>query len=569
MSTASKTTAPGKGKVTARTNAPVELAPRAIGAGQTSQRQDQWRDWYNPLRGQTIANAISLFDLAQAGITAELQWVYQLMERRYDMLMCCIDSTNASLTELNWYVRTTEGDKQQGAKFDQVLADEQASALRERYNSIKNLYGALEHLAMAKYRGYAHVQISADGKWLDTLQPLNQWNVCREGYSGDWFWNPRAVQAKEGVIDTSNKLDESCYLIVECRRCVNEMALLNYLRASMCEKDWDAYIEIYGIPNWIITMPPNIPAGKEDEYRDAAIKVAAGGGGAIPNGATASAATSPAGDAPFQTRREYLSQQICLVSTGGLLTSLSLPQGIGSGATDAHSETFKRIARSRAKGISEEFRAKIDAPILDALFHGKPHLAYFEFDARETTDVGEVLAHAETARRAGVAIDTDQLSDRTGYKLTDAPLPATVRETVDDKNGAPLPITEPTDTLKSRADSVARLSSDKSDRSDTSDATSKVAKAGTELYAKATQQGLRPLAEAIWPLLDIEDPGALAAALQAVLQQFPELSQKVLADNTNAQALQETLNAAAANGLAAAGLRKGDLQIAPTKGIQS
>ena len=535
------------------TQPPVALLPRANTPGQGSKRLDQWRDWLNPLRGsaRTLADVISLFDLAQAGITAELQWGYQLLERRYPQLMSCIDSTNSALLELNWYVRTTEGDKNKGASFDKGLAAEQTAALLERYNRIKNLYGALEHLAMAKFRGYAHVQTAAEGTWLDTLQILPQWNVCREGYVGDWFWNPRAVQMKGGLTSTGEKLDESCYLILECRRCVNEIALINYLRASMSEKDWDAFIEIYGIPNWIVTMPANIPVGKEDEYRDAAAAVAAGGGGALPFGSTANAATSPTGDAPFQKRLEYLSQQIVSAATGGLLTSLALPQGIGAGATDAHSETFKRISRARSRMVSEEFQRKIDAPILDAGFPGKPHLAYFEFDAKESTDVGEILEHAATARKAGVAIDTAQLAERTGYKLTDAPMPATVRDTVTDgKPGETLD--EPTGgaaPLKSRADASAALLA--ASRSPLSGHDAAVAAAGTKLYAAAVRSGFRLLADALWPLLDIEDPAVFAAALEAVLLRYPALAKKVLASDDTAKALADIKGAAAANGIAA------------------
>ena len=561
-------TAPKPGTGNQQQAPAVALVPRAVTPGQLSSRLDQWRDWYNPLRGQTLANVIMLFDLAQAGITAELQWCYQLMERRYDILMCCIDSTNSALTELNWYVRTTEGHKESGVQFDKKLAEDQQLALRERYNSIKNLYQALEHLALAKYRGYAHVQIASEGQWLNNLVTLNQWNVCREGYNGSWFWNPRAVQSKAGLVDTGNKLDESCYLILENRRPVNEYALVSYLRASMCDKDWDAHLEIYGIPGWVITMPPYIPTGKEDEYRNAATAVAAGGGGALPHGSEAKVSSSPAGEAPFEKRREFLNRQICLVATGGLLTSLALPQGIGSGASDSHGETFKRIARSRSKAISEEFQRKIDAQILNTLFPGKPHLAYFEFDARESTDVGQILEHAATARKAGVQISTEQLSDRTGYTLTDAPMPAVVRDTISENpdqldkspgasaNATPnrSPISkakpsaknDPVAAVASRADSPERLGANPTASSQANDS---LAAAAAKLFASANRAGMRPLAEALWPLLDITDSAILRGAIVELMRKFPGIAKQVLGNDASAKVLQDTLSAAAANGI--------------------
>jgi hypothetical protein len=47
-------------------------------------------------------------------------------------------------------------------------------------------------------------------------------------------------------------------------------------------------------------------------------------------------------------------------------------------------------------------------------------LAYFELSANESVDPGEILKHAQTAAAAGLAIDADELSEKTGYALTTA-----------------------------------------------------------------------------------------------------------------------------------------------------
>jgi hypothetical protein len=44
-------------------------------------------------------------------------------------------------------------------------------------------------------------------------------------------------------------------------------------------------------------------------------------------------------------------------------------------------------------------------------------LAYFELSANESVDPGEILKHAQTAAAAGLAIDADELSEKTGYAL--------------------------------------------------------------------------------------------------------------------------------------------------------
>jgi hypothetical protein len=52
-----------------------------------ARRLNRWRDSLNPLRGLTIAAAISRLDQVQRGITADAQWTYQLIERRDEDLI--------------------------------------------------------------------------------------------------------------------------------------------------------------------------------------------------------------------------------------------------------------------------------------------------------------------------------------------------------------------------------------------------------------------------------------------------------------------------------------------------
>lgn len=528
--------------------APVALAAAPADFGALLARRDRWRDRLNPLRGLSMQNAITWMDQYQAGVTANIEWIWQKIEAFDSDLVGLIESTNSALTQLNWHVKTADGDVRRAAQWDKVLAAEQQNALYEFYNGIDNMTATLEALAMMKYRGYAHVQIRAQNTWLTEWEPLDQWNVCRDGYKGDWFWNPEARQVFANALPPANILDPSCYLIVETPRPVDIIGILKYLRMSLSQKDWDAYIEIYGIPAWILEMPSNVPVGKEEEYAQKAADVAAGGSGAVPAGTKATAASYPSGKPPFRDYQDYWSERIVLAGTGGLLTSLSLPQGIGKGATDAHQETFGRIARARCRIISEQFQRKIDKQILKARFPGRPILAYFEWDASEVLDPGQIADHFVKIRQAGFQGDPQQFQDRTGYRVTLStnPPPVPGEETI----GLP--------ALRSRADGQHGQHGDPAEGQAAMDAeTTALAKSGAALYAAATQAGFRPLAEALWPLLDIEDPGALAAAMEAVLKRFPAMSKKIFANDANAKALADIKASAVANGMASVAARKG------------
>ena len=65
-----------------------------------------------------------------------------------------------------------------------------------------------------------------------------------------------------------------------------------------------------------------------------------------------------------------------------------------------------------------------DLPLLSEFFPGQPVHAYFEFAPSTGSEVSRVVADAETLARAGVAIDLDELSEKTGYKLSPGRLPA-------------------------------------------------------------------------------------------------------------------------------------------------
>jgi phage gp29-like protein len=445
---------------------PALFAPVAESLDATVARYNRWRDQLNPLRGLTLSSAISMLDRVQAGQTADFAWTCQLIERRDEDLIAVIESTTSALTQLEWRIRTAEGDVRQARHWDAILAADQSNVLLDHYNRSLNIYDVLEHLALSKFRGYSHAQIMADGQWLRTAEIIDQWHVCRDGHRGPWFWNPEAKDLPASSLPPSNRMDESAYLIVETPRPIDEVGLLKYLRCSLSSKDWDAFIEIYGIPSWIITMPPNVPKGKEEEYRDAALSVAKGGSGAIPNGSTASAAGYPAGNAPFRDHLQWWSEKLVLAATGGLLTSVALPTGIGSGASDAHSETFGRIARGRARLISEEFQRKIDRRILDAAFPGRPHLAYFEFSANEATDTGAVIEEITKLASAGYRISSAEASEKTGYDVTDTgavqPQPGAAVAPASASDGAqPAPIVAPVDVsdVASTALNGAQISS--------------------------------------------------------------------------------------------------------------
>ena len=501
----------------------VEQPSTPGGASETArivENANRWREQYNPLRGLTFPIAVSWMEQCQRGIFADFQWACHFIERRDADLYAIIERRCGMLTQMDWDIKTVERRfKQRGMQYDSVLASEQQAALRGSYDRFENLYEAIEHLAMASFWGYAPVQYIASGELLKRLNCLDPWNVCRDGAYGDWYWNPEAFNREARSLPSENRLDLNAYVFRTQRRMINEIALIKYLRQNLSAKDWDAFLEIYGVPGWIVIMPQNVPAGKESEYEDAASAVAAGRSGALPFGSDAKCADAPRGVVPFRDHLEYWSQRLVLAGTGGLLTMLSAP-GSGTLAGGAHWEAFQIIARSEARKISELLQRSIDKHILSEAFKGQPALAYFELAANEEQDVGDILDHAIKIYQAGGQVDWTQISEKTGYKVSQA---------------APR---QP--MLQNRLRNTASVSE--------SDASLRSAALGN--LSEALTDDFRPLADRLRGILELEDPALINSALRSLRADIPSIARTLLSNPRQASVLEKTITAALFNGYA-------------------
>jgi phage gp29-like protein len=131
------------------------------------------------------------------------------------------------------------------------------------------------------------------------------------------------------------------------------------------------------------------------------------------------AATDLKGDI-FRSFLDYQDQLIVLAATGGKLTMLA-ESGSGTLAGNAHADTFAQIARNEAATISETFQSQIDSPALEAAFPDRPALAYFELAFRSEPDSSTVITQALQLSQAGYSIAASELSEKTGYTLSDRP----------------------------------------------------------------------------------------------------------------------------------------------------
>jgi phage gp29-like protein len=387
-----------------------------------SQKNNSWRDVYNPLRGMNLGRLMSMLDAGERGEYADIQWFYHFMERSDPMVFAVMQRRRAALLACDWDIREVSGYGREGVsgsanrrkdKVDSVLAGEQVAVLREAYDRIENLRDAVSFLFSGFFRGYAHLEKHYAPSGLVTrLEPVEQWFWVRNGIYGPWEYNQNAVSGRK----RGESIDPNNFVILDTVP-IDRLLSLLYLGRTLAQKDWDSFLEIYGIPSVFLVGPPNTPPAKEAEFQTIAEALISDGRGYLPNGSDIKYVNGGGNSPPFKDRLEYLDRQITVVGTGGLLTMLT-SSGSGTLAGSAHTDTFLQIAKSDAAMLSEVMQNHFDRPLLNEFFPNQPILAYFEFAPTTGSEVSRVVTDAETLARAGVSIDLDELSEKTGYKLS-------------------------------------------------------------------------------------------------------------------------------------------------------
>jgi phage gp29-like protein len=382
---------------------------------------NKWRSNFNPLRGLSIQRIASLLEEGERGAYADLQWLYRTIEKRDAVLRAGRRRRSAALACLDWKIKIID---ELPAGATEQMAQAQADILQKAYNAIDNIKEAIDFLSLAEFRGFSHLEKHFDAAGnIFHLEPVPQWYWVRDGLNGLWQYN---TDAKSGTINGIQILPQN-FIIREVDDPINEIAVISFIRRNLSQKDWDGFIETYGIPPLFIKMPPNIPADRQQEFQNMAEAVISDARGSLPNGSDIQTIESGArGNNPFKEHIAYQDQYVVLAITGGKLTMLNDPTGLGSGQSQVHEKTFQELAEAEAKQISELFQRNMDQPLLATAFPETPAalrgLAYFELATIEKDETSQIIDDALKLSQAGYRITASELSEKTGYTLTDAPV---------------------------------------------------------------------------------------------------------------------------------------------------
>ena len=412
--------------------------------------KDSFLSQVNPLRGLTMQVAVDRFEEGERGIYADLQWLYRFIEKHDATLRAVKRRVIASVGKLDWSIKVRD----ELPEGKQDVANRQEALLRETYERIDNLQEAIDHITLSEFRGYSHLEKhwQKDGSdfVINHLEPVPQWHWVRKGIYAPWEFVEDARSGKhEGA-----SIDPKNFIIREIEDPINEIALICFVRKQLSQKDWDGFVELYGIPYVFIEMPPFSDPKERDEFLLVAQMLMGDSRGVLPSGTKIhSPSSATRGVEPFSKHLGYQDQQIVLAATSGLLTVLT-ESGSGTLAGGAHQETFDQIALALGKDVSEVFQKGVDKPLLEKRFPNEEPYAYFELEAEQEEDVAAVVEHAVKLSGVGYHMPVAELMERTGYELVDKPA---------DQNEFPGDGDEPVrpdTTVVSNRDSEGELSTD-------------------------------------------------------------------------------------------------------------
>lgn len=475
---------------------------------------NRWREQYNPLRGLTLARAVWLCEAAQRGDLADYQWACFFVEQTDPDLFALLEMRLGRILEMDYTFAPEKG-------ADEALVAAQTLHLTEKFALIDNLAEAIEHLALTPFRGYAHCE-----KWFNEggdlvhLEPVDQWNVSRDGLFGAFRYNPEAQPVSYAALGPAADMPPEQFVCMRVVRTINRIALFKFIRANLSEKDWDAFVEIFGFLGGVVIGPPNVDPAKAAEFAASAEAVAEGGSGFLPNGSQYLVNPTAKGAHPFKERLNHLSEKLVLVGTGGKLTMLT-EAGSGTLAGGAHAAVFDQIAKGQAAKISECLQCQIVEAMIEAAFPGQKCVVYFKLAANAETNTGAAVKEVLDLSSAGFLCDPAEVTERTGWKVTikpAAPAPSPF-------GGSPSPFANRRimnrESIPGSAPAAVRAVLFKAE--------------ALRQISAAQALALKPLLTRLAAVSDLEDDAAFDTALAALKADLPEIAKQVLSKDATGE----------------------------------
>jgi len=391
----------------------------------------------SPIRGLDATRLANMLDAFSGGYLSEASRLWDVMERRDDMIASVKNKRVGAVSRLDWEVLTTD---------DSAQAKEQADKLTYFYNQLEatraddlNVRGGLSRLIAQMMDAVGKKYAVHEIVWKPSLKGLS----AQFRYVPLWFFENTTGRLRfvaDGGV-SGIELAENEWL-THTGDGIMEASSVAYFFKHLPLNDWLTYCERNGMPGIAARTPaaPNSP-----EWNACADTITAFGAeyiGLFSSGTeiTAIDLTSK-GTLPYPILIERMDRAIAILWRGADLSTMSKGDSVGA-STQADESAL--IESDDALAIEETLHEQATKPALRYLFgDGVEPLAYLKLKTRDTkraSEIAELKALSEigvplslTAIRERFALPTPtDAEDTLGIVSTSAPtVPAANAEEID------------------------------------------------------------------------------------------------------------------------------------------
>lgn len=378
--------------------------------------RDRWLDYNDPLDCISVDLIQQATHDALRGAYAQLQWLWEQLEPADPILATCVERRLGALKRIPWDLRKKDGLND----AEDALADAQLRTLQDFANAIENLEEGIAALAQASFRHYRRLQLLETEGGVLRLNITDNWNWCRDGYRGEWRWNPAATFGLTRGEELP--VPEESIITRLCPRPIDQPAMMLCLDRKNAKAQWLVFNGRYGVPPLFAIMPNGIDARTRSQYIQFATQCISNAAGVLPAGSDVKT-VNPGSTGPdtFSRLIEVSNQEMVLRATGGLMTMLTAPgAGTNTETGSSHQDAFDDLAAAEAEEIAAVLHEGLFAPVLGQWHPGQPQLVEFVMRRPDSDNASGTISNVAALASAGYRASAGQVSELTGLELVDA-----------------------------------------------------------------------------------------------------------------------------------------------------
>ena len=371
-----------------------------------------------PLDFLNISTVRSCMNDALRGAYAQVQWIWEQLEPADAVLASCVEKRDTALKKLPWRIVKKKG----LSDLEDAIADAQLRTAKDFCNAVANMDEAIAAFGQASFRHFKRLQMVETSREF-VLQVTDNWNWSRDGYNGEWQWNPRATfgTARAEAVP----VPEWSILTRLCPRPIDQVAMMLCLDRKNAKAQWMTCNGRYGTPPFFVVLPEGTDEDTKILYLKMAMQCVSNSCGTLPPGADVKAVSVPASTPDMFLKLIDLStQELVLRSTNGQMTMLTAPgAGTNTETGSTHEDGFDDLAAGEGKDISGVLNRGMVWPIIEQWHPGQEIYVELEIKHPEADDTVASVSNISTLAGVGYRTPDAQVQELTGYEVTTQAMP--------------------------------------------------------------------------------------------------------------------------------------------------